>query len=192
MFSLGVLDGGLKAKLAKLEAVASAKGELLAVVGATVLTKVQMGFRTGTDPWGNKWKPIKWRAPRMAKGKLSKAGKAQAEANAAGTPGQPLRDTGALNRSITMRVDNDGVTIGTNLKYARVHQFGATIKPKSAKRLLFSGPSGQPIFAKQVTIPARPYLPLTAAGKTVLPPAWRKSVVARLKAHMKEQIKEPA
>lgn len=41
-----------------------------------------------------------------------------------------------------------------------VHQFGATIRPKRGKHLILK-PRGfkHPIFARQVTIPARPFLP---------------------------------
>lgn len=168
MFSLGVLDGGLKAKLAKLDAAAENKTEIFDRVGAAVLTKVQLGFRTASDPYGMPWKPLKLR------------------------DGRPLSDTGRLRRSILAQSDNSGVTIGTNLKYARAHQFGATIVPKTAKRLVFAGQGGRKIFAKKVVIPARPYLPLNTAGQTVLPPTWRAAVVARLKAHFKAATKEVA
>lgn len=39
-------------------------------------------------------------------------------------------------------------------KYARVHEYGATIKPKVAKVLKFQV-GGQTVYAKHVTIPAR-------------------------------------
>ena len=165
-FSLEILDGGLKAKLAKLQAAADDKTEVFGRVGAAVLSKVQLGFKTGTDPWGNAWAPLKLRK------------------------GQPLRDTGRLNRSIRSKPDADGVTIGTNLIYARVHQYGATIVPVKAKRLAFQGPAG-PIFAKKVVVPARPYLPLKG-GSVDLPDTWRAAVVSRLKAHFKAAVKETA
>jgi phage gpG-like protein len=44
---------------------------------------------------------------------------------------QVLRDTGALLKSITARVEGPrSVTVGTNLVYARVHQEGAVIRPR--------------------------------------------------------------
>ncbi|WP_175404830.1 phage virion morphogenesis protein, partial [Endozoicomonas atrinae] len=45
-----------------------------------------------------------------------------------------------------------------NVKYAAVHNFGATIRPKKAKILAFPGKNGQTVFAKKVVIPARPFL----------------------------------
>ena len=48
--------------------------------------------------------------------------------------------------------------VGTNLPYAYIHQKGGIIRPKSKKSLKFKTPSGKFIAAKQVKIPARPYL----------------------------------
>ena len=55
--------------------------------------------------------------------------------------GQTLLDTGLLRKSITYKHDGVSVNIGTNKKYARIHQFG--------------GKAGR---GKKVTIPARPYI----------------------------------
>lgn len=48
--------------------------------------------------------------------------------------------------------------IGSRVKYAGVHEKGATIKAKNAPRLVFKIPGVGVRTAKQVTIPARPYL----------------------------------
>ncbi|KAA5607139.1 hypothetical protein F1188_04355 [Roseospira marina] len=54
---------------------------------------------------------------------------------------------------------------GTNLVYARIHQLGGTIRPKTAKALAV--PVGDGIrLVQQVTIPARPYLGLSAEDRT--------------------------
>jgi hypothetical protein len=42
--------------------------------------------------------------------------------------------------------------------YARIHELGGTIKPKTAKALRFQLDDGTFAVVKQVTIPARPYL----------------------------------
>ncbi|MDG9793783.1 phage virion morphogenesis protein [Brucella anthropi] len=68
-----------------------------------------------------------------------------------------LTESGRLRDSINHRAGRDQVTVGTNAKYAAVHQLGATIKPKSASHLVFRLASGI-VLAKSVTIPARPYL----------------------------------
>ena len=49
-----------------------------------------------------------------------------------------LRDTGQLINSINYRViSNSAVKIGTPLKYAPVQQYGAIIRPRSAKKIAF-------------------------------------------------------
>lgn len=76
-----------------------------------------------------------------------------------------LYKTGKLYNSI--RVYNVQVGRGKNsvsvgpvgVIYARVHEFGATIKPKNAKMLSWIDEmTGERIFAHQVVIPARPYI----------------------------------
>lgn len=72
--------------------------------------------------------------------------------------GQTLRDSNRLYQSITHRAEPDKVTWGTNVIYAAVHQFGATIRAKSANALAFSLPGGDFAQVQKVEIPARPFL----------------------------------
>lgn len=65
--------------------------------------------------------------------------------------------TGTLRRSIITDVDSDRAKIGTNLPYARIQEFGGTIRPKKKKTLAFKI-NGKWVFAKKVTLPKRPYL----------------------------------
>lgn len=155
-------DGGAKAKLAALSAAANDMRPAYETIGRVLVNRIRLGFKLGIDPWGSPWLKLKIRQ------------------------GQPLRDTGRLQRSITSQPDAQGVTVGTSLRYAPVHQFGATITPKKAKRLVFPGPGGKLIFAKKSVIPARPFLPLRRGGSAVvLPPAWSVIVVNALKAYFK-------
>lgn len=129
-------------------------------------TRIQLAFRQAKAPSGAAWPALKLRL------------------------GQPLRDTGRLYGSITTRREGDGVVVGTNLKIpgspnslGAVHQFGMTIKPKKGPFLVFARPGAKGlVFAKQVTIPARPFMPLDADGKVDLPPAWEKSALASMGA----------
>ena len=57
--------------------------------------------------------------------------------------------------------------IGSGLIYAAIHQFGGTIVPKSADRLAFRIGNRQ-IFAKKVTMPARPYIGLSGEDRAEL------------------------
>jgi hypothetical protein len=72
--------------------------------------------------------------------------------------------TGNLRRSIhaavvaIMAASAEG-QIGTNLEYAAAQEYGATIVPVNAKMLHWVDPvSGEDIFARQVTLPPRPYM----------------------------------
>jgi phage virion morphogenesis protein len=108
-------------------------GALMERLGRVMLTDVDMNFRRGVSPDGTPWAPLKHRQ------------------------GQPLRDTKRLQNSMTYSASNDEVTVGTNVIYAPTHQFGATIKPKKGKFLVFKL-GDKTVFAKQVTIPARPFI----------------------------------
>jgi phage gpG-like protein len=48
-------------------------------------------------------------------------------------------------------------TIGTDVVYARIQELGGTIRPKHGRWLVFEI-DGEIIFARSVTIPARPYM----------------------------------
>ena len=87
--------------------------------------------------------------------------------------GMILQDTGRLASSITGYSDAHTATVGTNLAYAAIHQFGGktrphVIRPRNGKALRFNGR-----FAKQVNhpgsvIPARPFLRLTSGDEAEL------------------------
>lgn len=162
-----LVGGAATAKLKALEAAGKNMAPAYAVIGARIATQIRLCFKLGVDPWGNPWLALKLRK------------------------GQPLRDTRRLQASITSNPDQKGVTIGTNVLYARTHQHGATIVPVKAKRLVFPGPNGKLIFAKKVVVPARPFFPLKGQAETVeLPPTWAKSVVDALRVYFKKIAQE--
>jgi phage gpG-like protein/phage gp36-like protein len=67
---------------------------------------------------------------------------------------------GMLRDSLTSEVQGGAwsVLVGAAMEYAAVHQFGAEIKPKSAKALFAPGYG----MLKKATIPPRPYLGVSA------------------------------
>jgi phage virion morphogenesis protein len=73
---------------------------LMARIGRAIHTNTLMNFKRGVEPDGTPWLPITHRS------------------------GQPLRDTGRLQRSITWESDKDTAVVGTNVVYARAHNFG--------------------------------------------------------------------
>lgn len=145
--------------------------DLMDGIGRAIRTQIELGFRATQDPYGQKWAGLKYRS------------------------GQPLSNTRRLRGSITPKPTKDGVTFGTNVCYAIVHQFGATIEATPGKKggsgicgyqrkgapvLAFPTPGGW-IRAKKVTIPARPFFP----DQRGMPKAWsqaiRREVLERFK-----------
>ncbi|MDO5650778.1 MAG: phage virion morphogenesis protein [Moraxella sp.] len=78
--------------------------------------------------------------------------------------GKTLTNTGELRDSITSSSTARTAKIGTNVEYARIHHFGGTIQAKNKPYLTFKTPNG---FArvKSVTLPARPFLPISPTGE---------------------------
>ncbi|QGA56348.1 phage virion morphogenesis protein [Brucella sp. 2280] len=90
-----------------------------------------------------------------------------------------LYRTGALSRSIDYIATPDSVMIGSALVYARIHQLGGTIRPKTAKALAFMI-GNMMRLVQSVTIPARRYLGLSPANQTEIVDAaedWIKRLV---------------
>ena len=74
--------------------------KLMQRIGRAVHADTMMRFRAGKAPDGTPWLPLKTRQ------------------------GEPLRDTGRLQRSITWAATEQQATIGTNVIYARAHNDG--------------------------------------------------------------------
>jgi len=166
MLDIKVEDKEVQALLTHL---AKSLGDLkpvLNALGATLLARVQLGFRTGRAPDGSTWRPLRHRS------------------------GQPLRDTGRLLRSFTYRAEAKEVIVGTNTCYAPVHQFGATVRadqPAGKQSLCGYVTKGSPYLrwkaeggtwhaAKQVVIPPRPFFPVNT-----LPPDWQADLLSTLR-----------
>lgn len=92
-----------------------------------------------------------------------------------GTPWKPnLEGTSILMRSgenllgtVAYIVGNGSVEWGAFWEYAHVHQYGAVIRPKDADKLVFRL-KGKTVFAKQVVIPARPFVGISSENETEL------------------------
>lgn len=110
--------------------------ELFSELGDILLKGVHDRFKTGTAPNGEKWKKS-WRA--HAQG------------------GQTLRNNGNLLNSIHVKLSKNNVSLATNLIYAKLMQFGGTIRAKNKPFLIFKTPTGGWIRKKHVVVPARPF-----------------------------------
>lgn len=108
----------------------------MAAVGEAIRTSTLERFNTGRDPEGRPWK---------------KSIRAQQDG------GKTLVDHRTLSTQIHVESSAKGVAVGTNVKYAAIHQFGGTIRAKDDGLLKFRI-GGQWISKKSVEMPARPYL----------------------------------
>lgn len=125
--------------IAAIERLGGIRFEILRPIGLALVQVVQQRFRDEEDPFGRRWDALSPAYAEVKKG-----------------PGI-LRASGLLMRSITFEASGDEVAVGSNRVYAAVHQFGATIKPKNAKALVFKL-GKRVVHAKSVTVPQRPYL----------------------------------
>lgn len=85
------------------------------------------------------------------------------KANRSGT--SILFESGALSRSIDYIASPTQIVVGSGLVYARIHNEGGVIKPVNGQALKFrwrSGGHSNFAIVKQVTIPQRRYLGLSA------------------------------
>ena len=139
--------------------------DLMPRLGEYLQASTQKRFKTQTAPDGTAWQPLQ---PRYAKRKKYAKDKI-------------LTLRGYLRGGIHYQVTGDAeVQVGSNTKYAAIHQFGgaiekparqATVRYRSeAGRVLFAGKKHQGATERQVTIPAhqvnmpaRPYLGISAA-----------------------------
>lgn len=135
-------DATVKAGLAQLAARGADLRPVLQAIGARLVANTLGRFEDGRDPAGVPWKRSA-RAKRQA--------------------GQTLIDSGRLRSSITFRLPSaTSLEVGTNVVYAAVHQFGATIRPKAKKALRFNIPGVGWRQAAEVKIPPRPFLGFSA------------------------------
>jgi len=96
---------------------------LMDSIGNFVVRDIKKIFNIGGDP---KWKPSK----RAKKGYVVKRGKRKGETKS----GKTLQDTGRLRNSITYRTQKGKIIIGTNVKYAAIHNFGGTIVVRGGRK----------------------------------------------------------
>ncbi|MFZ1680361.1 MAG: phage virion morphogenesis protein [Rhizobiaceae bacterium] len=74
--------------------------------------------------------------------------------------GKTLTDSKYLRKSFAHEAGDDRVAVGTTAVYAAIHQFGGTIRAKTARGLRFRVAGGF-VSKQSVTIPARPFLGLS-------------------------------
>lgn len=153
---IGFDDGGLRRAIGRAVTAGADLREPLEGSGALLESSTRGRFDSGMGPDGVPWLPSR---------------------RAVETGGQTLKDTGNLQDSIRYEVGTDEVEVGVDgrnpsSEHAATHQFGAHITPKNGPFLVFTSPGGGLVFAREVDIPARPFLGIDAADVSDLELLW--------------------
>lgn len=155
-FKIDVQDSAVLAAFNRLQAAAADPGPLFRAIGEALVVQVKRTFETGTDPWGRRWLPnspvtiaamLARRKGNFRKrdGKLSAKGVERVIAK------RPLiGESHQLSTRIHYAVEGNTLTVGSPMVQAAMQQFGGT---KAEFPKLWGD------------IPARPFLPVTAAGE---------------------------
>lgn len=175
LVSITINDDALKQSLRALELAATDLTPAMRKIAGTLLTETQFNFMDeGRPAW----------TPSLA---------------AQERDGQTLQDTSRLMNSISTDHDSRQASIGTNVIYAGIHQFGGEIKHKAGQRdvhyrqdkdgNLKRTRAGNSTYAESHKVgayvteyPARPYLPLTEDGG--LQPEAERSVLDTIVRHL--------
>ncbi len=114
------------------------KNKLGKPVGKALVSSTRERFQTSKDPTGRPWKPLATAAVKRGRKKNYKKSKGPDKGE---SKRLILVQTSQLKNSIASDASDTQVAVGTDVVYARIHQFG--------------GRAGR---GKSVFIPARPYL----------------------------------
>ena len=144
-----IKDMEMKATVKQLTQRLSKPQQALKECGLVLLRSISKNFKQGG-------RPVKWK--KSARARL--------------TGDKTLIDTARLKNSITMDVSGNILTVGTNVKYARIHELGGSIRKNATIkehwryiRFAFGKPiTGRRVLVKahqrkmNITMPARPFL----------------------------------
>lgn len=169
MITLEIDDSSVLAALARLREKVENLQPPMDEIGNEIKETVRMTFSDGADPWGAPWRP------------LSALTLSRRRQGAGPGSAQPLRDTGALYNSFSYRADADSVTVGTNLPYAKTHQFGATQGAYGKTKRNGPMPWGN--------VPARPFMPIRD-GHIDLPDELQRSILEIISDHLSNGIND--
>jgi phage virion morphogenesis protein len=115
--------------------------KMLESIGNYLVSVISESFENEKSPDGKAWKPLSQTVKNSKKERMRKL---RALEKGEDYKRKILHESGTLAQDFKPHVEGNKLTIGTNLIYAAIHQFG-----------------GQAGRGKKVTIPARPYLPIS-------------------------------
>lgn len=113
-------------------------------IGQEIRTQTKDRFKKEVDPEDNPWK-ISIRVKEHG--------------------GKILSNNADLKNSIKVKVNEDGVAVGTNKVYAAIHQYGGSIRKKGTKKLIFRI-LGRNQIRDKIEMPKRAYLGINDENMT--------------------------
>lgn len=146
-------------------------------LGEGIVYRINKRFETSTAPDGTPWKPLAQAtynalADRLGKSNFQKDGRLNSKgASKLANKKILIGESRDLSRQFHVLSGNNSVTVGNSMIYAAIHQFG-----------------GQAGRNRKVTIPARPFLPVTRDGQ--LYPQERQTIINELNAFLESQISQ--
>lgn len=144
---ISIDDRELRRAFGKLADLMGDTTPIMSVIGTALVGSTHQRFISQTDPDGAAWQAL------------------NKEYAATKRNSRILTESGRLRDSINSQASADEVRVGTNVIYAAPHQFGATIKPVSASHLMFRM-GDRFVMVDSVTLPARPFLGISADDET--------------------------
>lgn len=166
----------IQTKLSSLEKVTRNMRPIMAEIGNKILNEIDETFEAEGRP---KWIPLSRTTLRLGYTNMGKStskkthlknGKLSRGFERYINDRKILQKSGRLRDSIVSEVSDSEVVVGTNLKYAAIHHFG--------------GLAGR---GKKVEIPARPFMPIDAAGN--LEPSLRQAILSYVDGKLEEAVK---
>jgi len=147
-FTITIDDAAARAALERLADKAGNPRPLLLALGEDIVERTRARFGLGVDPAGTPWAENQ---PSTIAAYLARRGLKGKKAAAVGAGKRPLAgESGDLARQFSYRVEGATLVVGSLMAYAAMQQFGGR---KSRFPHLWGD------------IPARPFLPVTAAGE---------------------------
>lgn len=185
MIDIKIDNSGVMQTLERLEKAIQHRATVMQAIAGIMADAVEENFaREGRPAWQG-LKPGSWLARAGALTKTGKVSGARFEKKVRN--GKILQASGRLASSITQANSNDNAVVGTNVKYAAIHQFGGKtkaheIRPRNKKALAWAS-GGHPV--RKVNhpgsdIPARPFL--------VLDDTDLQKIVATVEEYLREAI----
>lgn len=173
-FEITIDDSEVKAALTALAARIDNMQPVMQEIGEDIMEQTKRRFGTGIGPDGQRWQQnaastVLSMIARMGRKARLKNGNLSKKAQKTLMGKKVLVDTGSLARQFEVTATANSVTVSNSMIYAAIHQFG--------------GKAGR---GKSVTIPARPFLPVTSSGEVY--PDDQLRILQQIKDYLSDSI----